>query len=571
MQDCFSRFDDATDRFYSGAMSAKEYKGISGGMGSYAQRGGREGMVRLRLAGGRLTAEKLDFICGCIVKYNPKRVHITTCQSLQLHDLGADAIKAIIRAAPSAGIFTFGGGGDYPRNVTATPLSGLIASSRFDVMPYARVVEEYLMDLAHSVKLPRKLKVGFSCTSENAANATLRDLGFVAEDDGTFTVYSGGGLGRNPKLGIRIAESVNPNDILAYADAMFRMFSEYGNYGDRSKARVRYMRDTLGDTGYRETFLKFVSGNLSDSGFPKLCVTPIPVTKKGDGSVPSSKRAKPQCQEGLFYVPYHPMGGDPSPSKILELGALIGGMGGAEIRLSPNGLMYIVNLTGREADIIAEATSDGAPTVFASSVSCVGASVCQIGLRDSRGLLERLAVMESEEGFGDRILPMIRISGCGNSCAAHQVGTVGLCGCSIGGEPGFTVFVNGSHILGREKLGTELGNVCEKDLPDMFRDIGNAVRDSGCGSFLDWYRSNPDGLDSVCARYIRSRARVRMRQCYYRSADGVGICQHSKMKSENSRSRTRFSSKAPPIPNRLSERFSEGIPNAVPMFPEQPN
>lgn len=34
-------------------------------------------------------------------------------------------------------IICYGGGGDYPRNVMCSPLSGVEADEYFDVMPYA--------------------------------------------------------------------------------------------------------------------------------------------------------------------------------------------------------------------------------------------------------------------------------------------------------------------------------------------------------------------------------------------------------------------------------------------------
>ncbi len=503
-------FDDATDKFYAKEMSVKEYKGISGDMGSYAQRGGEKGMVRLRLAGGRISKKKLDFICECIREYEPEMIHMTTCQSVQLHGLAPASVKKIVSEAPSVGINTFGGGGDFPRNVTATPLSGLISASMADVMPYASRTEAYLLSLAKDIRLPRKLKVGFSSTLENITDATARDLGFVARKDSLFDVYSGGGLGRDPKLGLLVAEAVSPENIPAYLDAMFRMFAEHGNYGDRSKARVRYMRDDLGDEAYIRIFNGYAEKNLSDTGFPRFdTVCEEKIEKTGDGTVPVSGRARPQCQEGLFYVTYHPLGGDPAPRKMLEIRDAIRDIEGAEIRISPNETMYIVNLTGAEADRIAEVTSDGSNTLLEASVPCVGRTICQIGLRDSPGLLRELIRMEKEEGFADRILPMVRISGCQNSCAAHQVGTVSLCGApSIGGEEAFSVFVNGSHILGKERLGRSIGSVKISDIPEMFRKIGYAVTESGSGSFLEWYGKNPERLTEICSPFLRTENRM---------------------------------------------------------------
>ena len=58
--------------------------------------------------------------------------------------------------------------------------------------------------------MPRKLKVCFSNSPANVTHATYRDLGFVARPDGTFDVYSAGGLGNNPRFGVKVAEGVEP-------------------------------------------------------------------------------------------------------------------------------------------------------------------------------------------------------------------------------------------------------------------------------------------------------------------------------------------------------------------------
>lgn len=54
-----------------------------------------------------------------------------------------------------------GGGGDYPRNVIASPLSGVEKGEAFDIMPYAMAAGEYMITLVSDIKLPRKLKVAF--------------------------------------------------------------------------------------------------------------------------------------------------------------------------------------------------------------------------------------------------------------------------------------------------------------------------------------------------------------------------------------------------------------------------
>ena len=45
-----AEFKAVTEKFYNKEVSAKDYKGFSGGFGSYAQRGAEASMLRLRLS-----------------------------------------------------------------------------------------------------------------------------------------------------------------------------------------------------------------------------------------------------------------------------------------------------------------------------------------------------------------------------------------------------------------------------------------------------------------------------------------------------------------------------------------
>ena len=69
-------FKEKTDQFYAGELSKADYKGFSGGYGSYAQKDGKASMIRLRMSGGHLTKDKLKFIADSIKTYNVDKVHL---------------------------------------------------------------------------------------------------------------------------------------------------------------------------------------------------------------------------------------------------------------------------------------------------------------------------------------------------------------------------------------------------------------------------------------------------------------------------------------------------------------
>lgn len=499
-------FREKTEAFYAGELSKGDYKGFSGFYGSYAQKGGKASMLRLRMTAGRVTKEKLAFVADSIRKYQVKKVHFTTCQTIQFHDLDTDTVCGIMESALDAGIVTMGGGGDFPRNVMCSPLAGVEKDEYFDVLPWAECAGEYLMNFIKAEKMPRKLKVGFSGSPKNLTHATYRDLGFAAREDGKFDVYSAGGLGNNPRFGVKVAEGIEPEKILYYIKAMWLTFRAYGNYTNRGKARTRYMQEAVGGADkYKEAYLEkleevFTSGE-------DLTVSPeIPVVeKKGDGTSVSGFRVLEQKQEGLYTVVWHPIGGQPAPETLCALSDAIRDMDLAEMRLAPDESAYIVNLTGAEAEKIMEITADSAATLFETSVSCIGASICQVGLRDSQALLAACVNAVREAGIPNGALPQIHISGCPSSCGTHQTGAIGFRGASksIDKKPhsAFMLYVNGDERQGQETMGKELGTILETQIPDFLVELGKIVADSG-KDFAEWNAEDPEGLERVAAKYL---------------------------------------------------------------------
>lgn len=301
-------FHEMTEKFYRKEISVPEYKAFSGGFGSYAQRGGEVSMLRLRLPGGEINKENLKFIMDSMNKYGIKRAHFTTCQTVQLHDLSEKAVCGLIEEAFEHGIITRGGGGDFPRNVMCSPLSGVAEDEYFDVLPYAKEAGDYLLGFIKKVKLPRKLKVCFSNREQNETHATFRDLGFVAKENQKFDIYIAGGLGIKPKLGVKVLEDIEPSKVLYCVKTMVDIFTKYGNYENRAASRSRFLQDSLGVDELRKVFKEQYEENLKTEQL-ELEVTPQEIKKQGAGTI-SHNRAIPQKQKDLYTVSYHPIGGD---------------------------------------------------------------------------------------------------------------------------------------------------------------------------------------------------------------------------------------------------------------------
>ena len=522
-------FREMTEKFYAKEVSIKDYKGFSGGFGSYAQRGGEASMLRLRMPGGRITKEKLKFLVDAIAAYDVRRIHLTTCQTVQFHDLGMKAVCDIMERAMEVGIITRGGGGDFPRNVMVSPLSGVEQGEYFDVLPYAERAGDYLMGMIKTVKLPRKLKVGFSNSPANVTHATFRDLGFIAKENGLFDVYSAGGLGNNYKMGVKVAENVKPEEVLYYVEAMVRTFTTYGNYESRAKSRTRYMQETLGVEGYKKAYqekLLEVKAEFKDSLLIKESSVSAEQESNTEESVvnikeqesqlknvaaypqteSASERVITQKQAGLYAVAYHPVGGMVPAQKFEEIYEGIKNAAKAEVRVAPDETLYIINLNAQQAEKIHKITADGAKNLFETSVSCIGSTVCQIGLRDSQGLLASIVEAVEPYHFADGVLPRIHISGCPSSCGTHQIGKLGFrrASKSVNGkaEPAFAFYVNGQDTQGEERFGEEWGVMLATDIPKFFVELGTVISDEKV-SYEQWYKKNMDTLKNIVEPYLQ--------------------------------------------------------------------
>ena len=102
-------------------MSKLDYKGFSGGYGVYAQRDQKSFMIRLRTSSGVISKSQLHTIYNMAYENKLEKIHLTTRQAIQLHDLSVDQVCNIMEEGIHKDIFSRGGGGNFPRNVGLSP------------------------------------------------------------------------------------------------------------------------------------------------------------------------------------------------------------------------------------------------------------------------------------------------------------------------------------------------------------------------------------------------------------------------------------------------------------------
>jgi len=305
-------------------------------------------------------------------------------------------------------------------------------------------------------------------------------------------------------MGVLVEERVVPQEVLYYVRAMIDIFCAHGDYQNRTKARTRFLQETLGQEGLRRALLDRAAQLKAQGGLD----LPRPEAPASPGKAAEETlchpRALPQKQPGLYAVKYHPIGGLLPPEKPGQLCALLQHMEGAELRIGPDETLYVINLTAAEAERVIAATADSAATEFECSVACIGATTCQQGVRDSQGVLQAAVKAVREAGIPDGALPKICISGCPSSCAAHQAGAMGFQGgvklVDKKPQPAFKMFLNGTDQLGQARFGQEVGTVLEADLPALLVELGKAAAAAG-QNWDQWSAGHAAERDAIIAKY----------------------------------------------------------------------
>jgi ferredoxin-nitrite reductase len=495
--------------FIDGKVSQEEFKTVAGGMGVYAHRDGQEFMIRMRTPGGSITKEQFKTIYDYGKKYNLKYVYLTTRQEVELHGLSIDDACDIMEDALNKGIYTRGTGGNFPRNITMSPLAGVDPSEAFDSTPYALAVNKYFMSKINTYKLPEKLRVSFSTNMPDCGHTTVADLGFMAvkkDGENYFKVYIGGGLGKDPILSIEYPELVEANQILYDVEAMIKLFINEGNYKDKSKAQIKYIAQRMGREGFMNCYNRFKKLEKEKGTDLTIKIIKKENNKKGKDTQAKSKRLFKQKQEGLYSVNFHPIGGQ------LEIGTMkvildkINEFVDPELRTTMTQTLFIRNLDGAEAEELLNLTEGlGAEINIEKSVACTGAPMCQNGVGDSQKTLNNILDLLKENNITKDILPKLNISGCKNSCTDHEINRIGFMGkkkkVNNNIEVVYSIFVNGKIGIGKTEFVDSCGDILQDDVPKFCLEMAKKIEKSN-KDFGTWINEDKDEFKEILDKYL---------------------------------------------------------------------
>ncbi len=363
---------------------------------------------RVKIRGGIVTGDQWRTLAALAREHTPGgALHLTTRQDIEFHNLTDDAIPPLQTAIAQAGLTTLAGSGDSVRNIVICPCNSALGGS-IDLLPVAKQIEAALRSEEGLFALPRKFKISLSC-SDDCGKPYAHDVAFVAhhqEGQWGFRVILAGSLGALPGTGIKLTDWLPASRATPLVVTLVRLFAAHGDRDNRRKARLRHIRERMGDEAFIELVSTMLAETLTEDSWPRVQLLP---------------NASPRTQSMRLRFAL----GDITPDAADAL-ARLADNDRLTVRI---GVDHEVLIAASQLEIIAAAL-DAEPALAEARlrsphiVCCPGRQFCSHGLADSRAF----AIALRAHLTGRRDLPTMAVSGCPNGCTHPRIAAIGLTG-----------------------------------------------------------------------------------------------------------------------------------------------
>ena len=387
-------------------------------LGLYPQRQQGRWMQRLRIFAGILSADQWRALARIAREFTPASpLHLTARQDIELHDLSTDDVPRVQQLLAEAGLTSLGSGGDTLRNIVVCPCSAGGTNEAPDLLPLGRAIGEALAAFEGIFALPRKFKISLGC-EQGCGRPFIHDLAFVAilrNGRWGLKVIGAGSLGPKPGLGIVLLDWLDPAEALPLSVAAVRLFARHGDRQNRAKARLRHVRERLGDEAFLAVLKQEFEIAKAERTWPKI----------GLAAADSAGAA----QRVLTFP-----NGDVTPDAAEGLASLASP--GFSVRIGVDHRVTVLAADALTADLDFQRLPVLATRakMQASIVACPGTRWCGRALADTNNLADRIrAALAGQPGTGLNIA----VSGCPNGCAGSAVADIGIFGgrSSVDGQP----------------------------------------------------------------------------------------------------------------------------------------
>ncbi|MFI5698236.1 precorrin-3B synthase [Kribbella sp. NPDC051586] len=168
------------------------------------------GLARVRVPGGRLTAQQLEVLRVAAAEVGDGRLELTSRGNVQIRALREDGPRELSDRLFGAGLLP-SIAHERVRNILASPLSGLDEESRYDVLPVAIALDQGLCARPGLAELPGRFLFALDDGRGDLADVQA-DVAVLALDDRSAVLSLG-------SRGVRVGWAEVPDLMLTAAEA----------------------------------------------------------------------------------------------------------------------------------------------------------------------------------------------------------------------------------------------------------------------------------------------------------------------------------------------------------------
>ena len=165
------------------------------------------------------------------------------------------------------------------------------------------------------------------------------------------------------------------------------------------------------------------------------------------------------------------------------------------------------DLKEKDAEKLIDLTSDFSSMFnINNSVVCAGLKICNFGINNSQGLLNKIIETFKDKSFEIKnALPQLLISGCQNSCAQPQKGIIGIIGrkkrTDDGMMPTYSILFNGKAGPNVARLGEVYGEIPAKKIPNFFEELANLKVNSDYKDLVKFIEDKETEIKELVIKY----------------------------------------------------------------------
>ena len=468
------QFAGQVERRLKGELTEDQFKPLRLMNGLYLQL--HAYMLRVAVPYGTISSRQMRMLAHIARKYDKGYGHFTTRQNIQYNWPKLVDVPAILRDLASVEMHAIQTSGNCIRNVTADHFAGAAADEIEDPRPLAEIVRQWSSLHPEFVFLPRKFKIAVSGSPHDRAALAYHDMAVEivrnAEGRTGYKVLVGGGMGRTPYIAQVIGDFVEKTDILAFMEAVLRVYNEQGRRDNIYKARIKILTNALGIAEMRRQVEKEFA-EIKARGALQVPQDEIdritayfapPAFEKLEDAMPSGDKAFEAWVSqniarhrapgyAIATISLKAVGevpGDATADQMDAIADIMDQFSLGEVRVSHEQNLVLPHVRQKDLPaIFAALQTIGLSTpnagLITDIIACPGLDYCDLANARSIPIAQRIARkfedLDRQHDIGEL---KIKISGCINACGHHHAGHIGILGVDKKGVEFYQLQLGGS-------------------------------------------------------------------------------------------------------------------------------